>query len=100
MHLYRYMLKATNKALAQVLQVVIAHYQIDFSIKAVEHLGVGGEERMIRIEIEVHCYKSFKMITLHPYSMGKGEMLHEKWRKMCFFCNISQIFAIFARKRE
>ena len=112
-HLHRHVLKATDEALAQVLQVVIAHYQIDFSIKAVEHfcplsgttqaeiaqveycivwfydaipirdyrlvhlfhilersvaelddicvieMGVGGKERMLRIEIEVHCYKSF-----------------------------------------
>ena len=38
-HLHCHMLKATDKALAQVLQVVIAHYQIDSAIKAVEHFG-------------------------------------------------------------
>ena len=38
--------------------------------------------------------------TFYLYSMRKGEMLHGKWRKMWFFCNISWFFAIFARKRE
>ena len=32
MHLHRHMLKAADEALAQVLQVVIAEYQINFSI--------------------------------------------------------------------
>ena len=38
-HLHCHMLKATDKALAQVLQVVIAHYQIDSTIQTVEHFG-------------------------------------------------------------
>ena len=108
-HLHCYVFKATDEALAQVLQVMIAHYQKDSTIKAVEHLcplgsttqaeiaqveycvigpdypvpiryqrfihllhilersvaelddvrmvkmRVGREERMLRIEIEVHC---------------------------------------------
>ena len=108
-HLHRHMLKATDEALAQVLQVVIAHYQKDLSIQSVEHfgplssttqaeisqveycvigpdypvpiryqrfvhllhilersvaelddvrmveMGIGREECMLRIEIEVHC---------------------------------------------
>jgi hypothetical protein len=39
-HLHCHMFKATDKALAQVLQIVIAHYQIDLTIQAVEHLFI------------------------------------------------------------
>ena len=117
-HLHCHMLKATDKALAQVLQVVIAHYQIDSAIKAVEHfgplssttqtevaqvkhcvigpdypvpivnqclihllhilersvaelddvrvieMGVGREECMLRIKIEVHCSVCFSLFVV------------------------------------
>ena len=43
MHLHRHMLKAADEALAQVLQVVIAKYQINLAVQPVKHLcPLGG----------------------------------------------------------
>ena len=38
MHLHRHMLEAADEALAQVLQVVIAKYQINLAVQPVKHL--------------------------------------------------------------
>ena len=69
-HLHRYMLKPTNEALAQVLKVVIAHYQINLAVQSVKHFRPFGSTTQTEVTQVKHCIvHSHDTIPIRDYRL-------------------------------
>ena len=54
-HLHRHMFKASDESLSDILQIVIAEYQIDFTIQAIKHLCPFGSTTQTEIAQVEYC---------------------------------------------